>query len=128
MRVTHKKRNRCQYACGSHLKKGVPQTCHSISATEVDQLVCDKVLQALDPAALQLSLRAAADVDRERQRLHSHRQRGLDQARYEEAGQWAARMIRALVVRRPRQRLEMLREFHSATTAEKVDLIRNYRG
>jgi hypothetical protein len=50
------------------------------------------------------------------------------QARYEEAGQWAARLIRALVDRRPRQRLELLREFHSATTAEKMALILDYRG
>jgi len=83
LRVTHKQRNRCQYACGSHLKKGLPQTCHGVSATEVDQLVSEKVLQALEPASLELSLCAAGDMDRERQRLHSHWQRKLDQARYE---------------------------------------------
>jgi len=83
LQTTHKKRSRCQYACGSHLNKGIPQTCHSVGAAELDQLVSEKILQALEPAALELSLRAAADVDRERRQLHGHWQRKLDQARYE---------------------------------------------
>lgn len=83
MKVAHKKRHRCQYACDSHLKKGVSRACSSVSATEVDELVVTKVLQVLEPAALQLSLRTSTDVERERQQLHQHWRRKLDQARYE---------------------------------------------
>lgn len=81
--VTHKRRNRCQYQCTSHLKKGVPPTCASVSAKEVDELVAQRVLQALEPAALELSLKAADDVDHERRRHHDIWQRKLDQVRYE---------------------------------------------
>jgi hypothetical protein len=47
----------------------------------VDELIAQKVLQALEPAALELSLQAANDVDRERRRHHEVWQRKLDQAR-----------------------------------------------
>lgn len=81
--VTHKRRHRCQYQCTSHVKKGVAPTCANVSAKEVDQLIVQKVLQALEPAGLELSLQAAEDVDRERRRHHDIWQRKLDQAGYE---------------------------------------------
>ncbi len=41
------------------------------------------MLHALEPAALELSLQAEADVHRERQRLHQHWQKQLERAQYE---------------------------------------------
>ena len=42
-----------------------------------------QVLTALEPAALELSLMAADDLERERARLHQDRRQGLERARYE---------------------------------------------
>jgi DNA invertase Pin-like site-specific DNA recombinase len=83
MGTRHKERSRYQYFCETHLKSGDEQTCYGLSARELDQFVVAKVLQALEPASIQLSLQAAADIERERKRLHDHWRRRLEQARYE---------------------------------------------
>jgi len=83
MRTRHRKRNRYQYFCDTHLQKGTEQTCHGLSALELDQLVTAKVLQVLEPASIDLSLRAADDIAHERDRLHDHWRRRLEQARYQ---------------------------------------------
>src|SRR5207245_6023121 len=49
----------------------------------IDDLVAQQVLAALEPAALQLSLQAGADVERERRRLEKHWQQRRQRARYE---------------------------------------------
>jgi len=46
--------------------------CVSPSSAALDTLVARLVLQALEPAALELSLQVAADVEVERQRLQQH--------------------------------------------------------
>lgn len=83
MRTRHKKRNRCFYLCDTQQRKGEKQTCYGLSAFELDRLVTEKVLQALEPASIELSLRAAGDILHERNRLHEHWQRRLEQARYD---------------------------------------------
>lgn len=79
----HRTRNRSYYSCESHAKEGRPKTCRGLGARELDELVTEQVLRALEPAAIDVSLRAAADIERERQRLHDHWRRQLEQARYE---------------------------------------------
>jgi hypothetical protein len=54
-----------------------------LSAQVIDELVSQQVLSALQPAALELSLQAQADVERERQRLDKHWQQRRNRARYE---------------------------------------------
>ena len=71
------------YTCDRHLKEGRAQTCYGLKAAPLDELVADQVLRALEPAAVELSLRAAGDVERQRQQLHDHWKRQLDRARYE---------------------------------------------
>ncbi|HIK95590.1 MAG TPA: recombinase family protein [Planctomycetes bacterium] len=83
MGTRHKERSRYQYFCETHLKTGDKQTCHGLSARELDQFVAAKVLQVLEPASIQLSLQAADDIERERNRLHDHWRRRLEQARYD---------------------------------------------
>src|SRR5262245_16841602 len=48
----------------------------------LDQLVTEQVLAALQPGALELSLAAAEDVLRERQRLDENWRQRLERARY----------------------------------------------
>jgi DNA invertase Pin-like site-specific DNA recombinase len=68
--------------------------CQSLSGQRLDTLVSTQVLSALQPAALELHLAAAADVAQERRRLHQHWQQQLERARYET--ERAARQYRAV--------------------------------
>ena len=57
--------------------------CQSLSGQRLDAFVSQQVLTVLQPAALELHLAAAADVEQERQRLHRHWQQQLERARYQ---------------------------------------------
>jgi hypothetical protein len=57
--------------------------CQSLSGRRLDELISRQVLAALQPAALELHPAAAADLRRERLRLHRHWQQQLERARYE---------------------------------------------
>jgi DNA invertase Pin-like site-specific DNA recombinase len=76
-------RTNVYYACESHLYSGTEKVCHGLKAAVIDGLVSDQVLRALEPAALELSLAAIADIDRERERLHRHWRQRLERARFE---------------------------------------------
>jgi hypothetical protein len=54
-----------------------------LKAPPVDDLVAQQVLRALEPAAVDLSLHAATDIKRERERLHQHWRQRLQRAQYE---------------------------------------------
>ena len=72
-----------RYNCQSRYREGRRGRCQSLAGDVLDALVSGQVLQALGPAALELSLQAAEDIQRERDRLHKHWQHGLERARYE---------------------------------------------
>ncbi len=57
--------------------------CPGLAARAVDDLVAQQVLRALEPAAVELSLRAQADVEQERMRLEKHWQQRRQRARYD---------------------------------------------
>jgi DNA invertase Pin-like site-specific DNA recombinase len=57
--------------------------CPSLMARVIDDLVSQLVLEALKPAALELSLRAADDLQCEVERLESHWGQRLERAHYE---------------------------------------------
>src|SRR3546814_18218018 len=57
--------------------------CQSISARPVDKLVTTLILDALSPAAIDVSLQAAEDIDLERQQLHQQWQLRLARAGYD---------------------------------------------
>jgi DNA invertase Pin-like site-specific DNA recombinase len=59
------------------------EPCGRIAAATLDDLVSREVLRALEPAALELSLRASEDVERERQRLHDQWRQRRERARQE---------------------------------------------
>jgi DNA invertase Pin-like site-specific DNA recombinase len=61
---------------------GEPE-CQSLSGKRLDAFVTEQVLAALQPAALEVHLAAAADVEQQRQALHQHWQQRLERARYE---------------------------------------------
>jgi DNA invertase Pin-like site-specific DNA recombinase len=72
-----------QYACHRQYVEATEPRCYGLAARQLDELVAQQVLRALEPAALELSLQARADVERERARLAQHWQQRLQRARYE---------------------------------------------
>jgi DNA invertase Pin-like site-specific DNA recombinase len=83
-----------RYDCVKHFRHGHERTCHGLRASVLDALVAQQVLRALEPVALELSLRAGDDIQRERERLSRHWQQQLERARYET--QQAERRYRAV--------------------------------
>jgi len=72
-----------RYSClRGAIEYGEPP-CQSLSGQRLDTFVSQHVLTVLQPAALELHLAAAADVEQERQRLHRHWQQQLERARYQ---------------------------------------------
>ena len=71
------------YSCLSHLQHGREQTCYGVRAAPVDELVAAEALRALEPAALELSLHAADDVCRERERLDRYWRQERERNRYD---------------------------------------------
>jgi hypothetical protein len=57
--------------------------CQGLAGRVLDDLVAAQVVAALEPAALELSLAAAADLEQERARLHRHWQQQVERAHYE---------------------------------------------
>jgi DNA invertase Pin-like site-specific DNA recombinase len=83
LRVAYRTRGQPHYRCCEHLRDAHEQTCYGLRAAEIDQLVSQQALRSLEPAALELSLQAQADVQQERSRLDANWQQSLKRARYD---------------------------------------------
>jgi DNA invertase Pin-like site-specific DNA recombinase len=57
--------------------------CQSLSGAVLESFVVERLLQAVSPASLALSLAASEDVERERKQLDDHWQQRLARSRYE---------------------------------------------
>ena len=57
--------------------------CQSLSGTVLESFVVERLLQAVSPASLELSLAATEDIERERKQLDDHWQQRLTRSRYE---------------------------------------------
>jgi DNA invertase Pin-like site-specific DNA recombinase len=71
------------YACNRHYVEATEPRCYGLAAPALDELVSQQVLRALEPAAVALGLQAHQEVERDRQRLHTHWRQQLRRARYE---------------------------------------------
>lgn len=76
------------------------EPCGRIAAASLDELVAGEVLRALEPAALELSLRAIENVASDRKRLHDQWRQRLERVRQE-----AARAERQYQLTEPENRL-----------------------
>jgi DNA invertase Pin-like site-specific DNA recombinase len=81
MATRYKADKRPGYHCGEYWRLALDEPCGCIAAATLDDLVAREVLRALEPAALDLSLRAIEDVERERKRLHDQWRQALERAR-----------------------------------------------
>jgi len=73
---------RLRYPCGRAAVAYAAPLCQGRAGRPLDDLVAAPVRAALEPAALQLSLAAAADLHQERARLHRLRQQDQERAPY----------------------------------------------
>jgi DNA invertase Pin-like site-specific DNA recombinase len=71
------------YACTRGTSDYGDPLCQSLSATNLDALVAAQVLAAVEPAALEASLAAVADIERERAALMKNWTLRIERARYE---------------------------------------------
>jgi DNA invertase Pin-like site-specific DNA recombinase len=104
--------NGLRYNCHRALTCYGEPECQSLSGRGLDAFITEQVLAALQPAALELHLAAARDVEQQRQVLHQHWQQQLERARYE--ADRAARQYQAV---EPENRLvarELERRWESA--------------
>jgi len=72
-----------RYSCTRGVVEYGEPVCQSLSGQRLDALIGQQVLAALQPAALELQLAAAADIEHERQRMHRHWQQQLERAGYQ---------------------------------------------
>jgi DNA invertase Pin-like site-specific DNA recombinase len=95
MKVTYAgSSGRHRYTCQRHKWRDLATACPGLAGRAVDDLVGRQVLRALEPAALELSLAAGEDIQRERERLARHWQQRLERTRYE--AERAARQYHAV--------------------------------
>ncbi len=57
--------------------------CQSLSGAVLESFVVERLLQAVSPASLELSLAATEDIEHERKQLDDHWQQRLTRSRYE---------------------------------------------
>ena len=72
-----------RYLCGTMKSVYDAPLCQSLTAAPLDALIAELVLEAVRPAALEVSLAVAADFEAERAALERHWQQRLERARYE---------------------------------------------
>ena len=71
-----------RYICSTGKDDCEIPLCQNLSGPVLDDLVAEKILQAMEPAALELSLLAADDLEQERRRLDQNWQQRLERSRY----------------------------------------------
>ena len=75
--------SRLRYSCGRAMIEYAEPLCQGLAGGVLDDLVAAQVLAALEPAALELNLAAADDLEQERARLHRSWQQQVERARYQ---------------------------------------------
>jgi DNA invertase Pin-like site-specific DNA recombinase len=72
-----------RYVCGNMASDYGGEPCQGLSGRCLDEFVSRRVLEALEPAALELSLEAAKNLESEREELDRLWQKRLERAQYE---------------------------------------------
>ncbi len=72
-----------RYVCSRQAVDYGEPLCQSLAGAPLDACIARLTLEALEPAALEISLHVAADLDGERARHHRHWQQRLERAHYE---------------------------------------------
>jgi len=81
MHAGYRAKSKPYYVCMRRKLEG--SDCRGLAAAAIDDVVARQVLRALEPAALELSLKAIENVNRDRDRLRRHWEQRLERASYE---------------------------------------------
>jgi DNA invertase Pin-like site-specific DNA recombinase len=109
-------KSRLTYSCQSQRMEYAGPTCQTMAGQVLDDLVSRQVLRAMEPAALELSLQATAELQRERDRLEADWQRRRKQAHDEV--ERAARRYHAVEPENRLVAVELERRWEQAMRAE----------
>jgi DNA invertase Pin-like site-specific DNA recombinase len=112
----HNSGRHLRYECNAMALNYGETRCQSLVGKVLDEVVAAQVLRALEPAALEISLQVAEDVEAERAQLHRHWQQRLERAHYQV--ERAARQYQAV---EPEHRLvarTLERQWEAALAAE----------
>jgi DNA invertase Pin-like site-specific DNA recombinase len=71
-----------RYVCSRLMVDYGEPLCQSLAGKPLDELTTNLVLQSLEPAALEISLKVAEDLEDERRQMRSHWEKKLERARY----------------------------------------------
>jgi DNA invertase Pin-like site-specific DNA recombinase len=105
-----------RYQCTRLMVDYAEPLCQSLAGKPLDELTTKLVLQALEPASLEISLKVAEDLDAERNQLRNHWEKRLERARYA-----AERAFRQYSAVEPENRLvarSLERQWEEALVAE----------
>ena len=83
MQASYHANGMAQYACNRQYVEATEPRCYGLAAREIDDLVAQQVLRVLEPAVMDLSLRACGDIERERERFEKHWRQRRQRARYD---------------------------------------------
>lgn len=83
LQVSYDDNRRPRYSCLRLNIEYAQPKCQSLAGGRLDELVARQVLLALEPASLDLSLSAAADIEQERDKVQKRWQQRLERAGYE---------------------------------------------
>jgi len=112
----HNNGTRLRYECNTMAINYGQRRCQSLVGQVLDEFVAAQVLRALEPAALEISLKVAEDIEAERVQLHRHWQQRRERAQYQV--ERAARQYQAV---EPENRLvarTLERQWEEALAAE----------
>jgi hypothetical protein len=110
--------NHLSYICTRPYSDYGQKHCQSLSGNALNEFVSQQVLRALQPAALELSLRAAQAIEQERKQLERLFEQRLERARYE-----AERAARQYRLAEPEHRLvtrQLEQDWEQKLQAERV--------
>ena len=71
-----------RYTCDRYQIEYAAEECQSLSGATLESFVVDRMLQAVSPASLELSIAATKDIERERKILDDHWQQRLVRSQY----------------------------------------------
>jgi Recombinase/Recombinase zinc beta ribbon domain len=75
--------NKLRYSCSRMAIDYGDPLCQSLAGNRLDELIVKQVLSALQPAALEISLQVAEDIENERKGLLAHWNNQLERAHYQ---------------------------------------------
>ncbi|MEM9364643.1 MAG: recombinase family protein [Planctomycetota bacterium] len=72
-----------RYSCQREAIDYGGELCQSLSGESLEAFVIERLLQVVEPASLEVSLAAVEDIQRERERLHTHWQQRLSRCEHD---------------------------------------------